>query len=184
MSSVPQARNSSVTAGRPTGPGTTVRAEYPPADYWRRWCSDAPPPVVPVTADPAAEEVVVAETTPMVMPNEVGEPAYRILIVEDDRSQALFAQGVLKGAGMDAEVVQVASDTMAALDRFIPDLVLMDLHMPGMTGTELTALIRSNAAYAHIPVVFLTGDTNPESHFEVLDSGARSAKLCVVAPVP
>ena len=67
---------------------------------------------------------------------------------------------------------QVASETMATLDRFIPDLVLMDLHMPGMSGTELTALIRSHAAYAHIPVVFLTGDTNPESHFEVLDSGA------------
>ena len=172
MSFVPQARNSSATTGRPAGSGTSARAEYPPADYWRRWCSDAPPPVVAVAADPAAEEVVEVEATPMVVPSDVGEPAYRVLIVEDDRSQALFAQGVLKGAGMDAEVVQVASDTMATLDRFTPDLVLMDLHMPGMSGTELTALIRSHAAYAHIPVVFLTGDTNPESHFEVLDSGA------------
>jgi len=172
MSFVPQERNSSATAGRPAGSGAIARAEYPPADYWRRWCGDAPPPVAAIAADPAAEEVVEVETTPMVVPSDVGEPAYRVLIVEDDRSQALFAQGVLKGAGMDAEVVQVASDTMATLDRFTPDLVLMDLHMPGMSGTELTALIRSHAAYAHIPVVFLTGDTNPESHFEVLDSGA------------
>ena len=105
-------------------------------------------------------------------PEEQGEPAYRILIVEDDRSQALFAQSILKGSGMDAEVVALASEALAAMERFQPDLMLMDLHMPGMTGTELTAQIRHNAAYAHTPVVFLTGDTDPERHLEVLDSGA------------
>ncbi len=171
MSFVPNDRNAS-SAGRPGGPGTAVRAEFPPAGYWRRWCADAAPPEAVQTTDPVETAEAIVEATPMVVPAEQGEPAYRILIVEDDRSQALFAQGILKGAGMDAEVVPVASETMAALERFHADLVLMDLHMPGMSGTELTAQIRSDAAYAHIPVVFLTGDTDPESHLEVLDSGA------------
>jgi PleD family two-component response regulator/EAL domain-containing protein (putative c-di-GMP-specific phosphodiesterase class I) len=172
MSYVPYERSASTTAGRPGGSGAMVRAESPPAAYWRRWCEDALPPVMPELADPMAEEVAAVEAAPKVVPVEQGEPAYRILIVEDDRSQALFAQGVLKGSGMDAEFVQVAGETMAAMERFLPDLVLMDLHMPGMSGTELTAKIRSNAAYAHIPVVFLTGDPDPERHLEVLDSGA------------
>ncbi len=171
MSFVPNDRNAS-SAGRSGGPGTAVRAEFPPAGYWRRWCADAAPPEAVPATDPVETAEAIVEATPMVVPAEQGEPAYRILIVEDDRSQALFAQGILKGAGMDAEVVPVASETMAALERFHADLVLMDLHMPGMSGTELTAQIRSDAAHAHIPVVFLTGDTDPERHLEVLDSGA------------
>lgn len=164
--------SSTASGGRPGSAGVALRAESPPAGYWRRWCLDAQPPALPQIEDPTTPETVAVEATPQVVPVQQGEPAYRVLIVEDDRSQSLFAQGVLKGAGMDAEVVQVASETMAALDRFHPDLVLMDLHMPGMSGTELTAQIRDHAAYAHIPVVFLTGDTDPESHLEVLDSGA------------
>lgn len=171
MSFVPY--GSSPASGSRAGvPGTSLRAESPPAGYWRRWCGDAAPAATAPAVDPMAAQTAPVEATPQVLPAEQGEPAYRILIVEDDRSQSLFAQGVLKGSGMEAEVVQVASETMAKLEHFHPDLVLMDLHMPGMSGTELTSLIRSHAAYAHIPVVFLTGDTDPESHLAVLDSGA------------
>ena len=60
-------------------------------------------------------------------------------------------------------------DTMA---RVQPDLVLMDLHMPGLSGTELTALIRLHEAFLHTPIVFLTGDPDPEKQFEVLECGA------------
>ena len=72
----------------------------PPAGYWRRWCADAAPPEA-VAADGAGAKPEI-ERTPQVVPEEQGEPAYRILIVEDDRSQALFAQSILKGSGMDA----------------------------------------------------------------------------------
>lgn len=171
MSFVPYG-SSPASGSRASAPGTSLRAESPPAGYWRRWCGDAAAATTAPAVDPMAAETAPVEATPQVLPAEQGEPAYRILIVEDDRSQSLFAQGVLKGSGMEAEVVQVARETMAKLEHFHPDLVLMDLHMPGMSGTELTALIRSHAAYAHIPVVFLTGDTDPESHLAVLDSGA------------
>ena len=51
---------------------------------------------------------------------------YRVLIVEDDRSQAMFAEAILRGAGMQAEVVAIPERMMDALERFNPDLVLMD----------------------------------------------------------
>ncbi|HBK45668.1 MAG TPA: response regulator receiver protein, partial [Xanthomonadaceae bacterium] len=52
------------------------------------------------------------------------------------------------------------------------DLVLMDLHMPDLDGIRLTTLIRQNPQHQLLPIVFLTGDPDPERQFEVLDSGA------------
>ncbi len=101
-----------------------------------------------------------------------GSDAYRILIVEDDRSQAVFAESVLHGAGMKTQWVAVASEAMDALHDFAPDLVLMDLHLPDSSGADLTATIRAEGAYAHLPIVFLTGDPDPETEYMVLDSGA------------
>lgn len=150
-------------------PGAVLRAETPPARYWRRWCEDAPPPEQPAAEDaPAANEPL-----PQVLPHGDGADApYRVLIVEDDPSQALFAETVLNGTGMQAQVVGVSSEVMATMEQFRPDLVLTDLHMPGLNGTEITALIRAHAAFAHTPIVFLTGDPDPETQFEVLQVGA------------
>src|SRR3546814_4095718 len=69
---------------------------------------------------------------------------------------------------MQARVVGVSSEVMATMEQFRPDLVLTDLHMPGLDGAEITALIRAHAAFAHTPIVFLTGDPDPETQFEVL----------------
>ncbi len=100
------------------------------------------------------------------------DPPYRILIVEDDRSQALFAESVLHGAGMETRWVAQAAEVLPVLDAFDPDLVLMDLHLPEGSGTDLTTAIRTAPAHAHLPIVFLTGDQDPETEYRALDSGA------------
>jgi len=145
------------------------RAEFPPAGYWRRWCGDAAPPEPP-RADPPPAPAQVAPP-PAAAPGQQAEP-WRVLVVEDDPSQALFAESVLNGAGMQAQVVSVTSEVMGALEQQRPDLVLMDLHMPGLDGAELTALIRQRPEFATTPIVFLTGDEDPERRFEALDLGA------------
>jgi len=145
------------------------RAEFPPTAYWRRWAADAGQPTLPgdpaEAADPGAQAAAVQAS-------DAVEAPHRVLIVEDDPSQALFAESVLNGAGLQARVVAVANQFMAILGEFQPDLVLMDLHMPGMDGSELTAQLRAQPAFAHIPVVFLTGDADPERQFEMLEVGA------------
>lgn len=163
-------RSKSGTRARPQA--GEVRAEFPPAQFWRRWCEDAGAPIT-VSSDPddAALEAPVRPVTARTADGSPDAP-YRILIVEDDLSQALFAESVLSGAGMQAAVVSVTSEVMGSLESFQPDLVLMDLHMPGMDGTELTGLIREHPAFAHTPIVFLTGDTDLERQFEVLEIGA------------
>ena len=155
----------------PTGGADEVRAEFPPTHYWRGWCADAAAAQFPAANADSAQPV--EPPLPQVLPTgEDADAPYRILIVEDDPSQALFAESVLVGTGMQAHVVTVGSEVMAAMDAFRPDLVLTDLHMPGLNGAEITALIRADAAFAHVPIVFLTGDVDPERQFEVLQVGA------------
>jgi EAL domain-containing protein (putative c-di-GMP-specific phosphodiesterase class I)/DNA-binding response OmpR family regulator len=113
-----------------------------------------------------------AAPAPSSRTGDTQESPYRVLIVEDDRGQALFAQSVLHGAGMQAEVQMQSDGVLDAMERFKPDLVLMDLHMPGRDGMNLTMLIRQQPEYLHLPIVFLTGDPDPERQFEVLESGA------------
>jgi PleD family two-component response regulator/EAL domain-containing protein (putative c-di-GMP-specific phosphodiesterase class I) len=114
--------------------------------------------------------------------NDSGTDPFRVLIVEDDRSQALFAEAILRGAGMRAEVVGMPEQMMASMERFEPDLVLMDLHMPGISGTVLTLQIREHPRFAQLPVVFLTGDQDPERQMEVLELGADDFILKPVRP--
>ena len=96
---------------------------------------------------------------------------FRILIVEDDRSQAIFAESILRKAGMRT---LAATDPLAALDRleeFQPELILMDLYMPNCSGMELTAIIREREAFINTPIVFLSGEHDEEKHFEALNAG-------------
>ncbi len=117
-------------------------------------------------------------------PSATSKPAdpYRVMIVEDDRSQALFAEAILRGAGMIPEVVAAPEQVLATMERFDPDLVLMDLHLPGISGTELTVQIREHPRFARMPVVFLTGDQDPERQMEVLEHGADDYILKPVRP--
>ncbi|MEO7251575.1 MAG: response regulator, partial [Arenimonas sp.] len=99
------------------------------------------------------------------------EAGFRIMIVEDDRSQALFAEGILRNAGMDSLVVLDGLDVMPAAKQFRPDLILMDLNMPGANGIELTALIREQEAFAHTPILFLSGESSDDLQFDAIDAG-------------
>lgn len=107
---------------------------------------------------------------------------YRVLVVEEDRSQAVFAEAILRGAGMLAEVVPQPEGMLEALERFAPDIVLMDLHMPGASGTELTNRIRLHPRFSHTPVVFLTGDADPEREMEALEHGGDDYIVKPVRP--
>ena len=141
-----------------------------PAPAGHRWGGDIPAASAPIIPAPLA-----ANASVQAPPSALGdsdEAPYRVLVVEDDASQALFAEGVLRGAGIQARALRTAAEVIPEMEQFRPDLVLMDLHMPGMSGTELTALIRAHPDFAHTPIVFLTGDSDPERQFEALELGA------------
>jgi EAL domain-containing protein (putative c-di-GMP-specific phosphodiesterase class I)/DNA-binding response OmpR family regulator len=107
---------------------------------------------------------------------------FRIMIVEDDRSQALFAESILRKNGMQAMAVNEASAVLDKLDEFRPDLILMDLNMPVCDGMELTALIREREAYLSTPIVFLSGEGDTDKHFEALSAGGDDFLTKPIAP--
>ncbi|GAB2503901.1 EAL domain-containing protein [Arenimonas alkanexedens] len=103
--------------------------------------------------------------------NPGSDAPFRILVVEDDRNQALFAEGILRNAGMETMVVLDPLDVLQALHQFQPDLILMDLHMPNANGIELTVLIRDQDPFLHTPIVFLSGEADEDRQFDALEAG-------------
>jgi PleD family two-component response regulator/EAL domain-containing protein (putative c-di-GMP-specific phosphodiesterase class I) len=96
---------------------------------------------------------------------------FRIMIVEDDRSQTIFAESILRKAGMETLAINEGLAALDELDRFRPELILMDLYMPDVDGIELTALIREREAFLSTPIVFLSGEHDADKHFEALNAG-------------
>ena len=97
---------------------------------------------------------------------------HRVLIVEDDESQAKFASKLLEKGGLEVLAITDPLRVIEAVCRFQPDLILMDLYMPGADGIELTRMIRSRWQSAAIPVAFLSGEDNPEKKLLALQAGA------------
>ena len=129
---------------------------------------------------PESAEAVIARVRELDQGAEA-EP-FRIMIVEDDRSQAFFAESILRKNGMHTLAVGEASAVLDKLDEFAPDLILMDLNMPVCNGIELTALIREREAYLSTPIVFLSGEGDTERHFEALSAGGDDFLSKPIAP--
>ncbi len=99
------------------------------------------------------------------------QAADRVLVVDDQPVAALFAARVLQGAGLMTERVSDPLAVMRALEEFTPDLVLMDLHMPGISGIELTGIIREDDRFADLPIIFLSAELDPEQQMAALRIG-------------
>ncbi|MCG7899578.1 MAG: response regulator [Candidatus Thiodiazotropha weberae] len=99
-------------------------------------------------------------------------PSKRVLVVEDDESQANFATALLRKGGLKTLSITNPLSVLEAVQEFQPDLILMDLYMPGANGIELTQVIREKAELMPIPIVFLSGEDDMEKKLLALHSGA------------
>ena len=79
-----------------------------------------------------------------------------ILIVEDNEANRLLAGAVLEREGYRVEMAGNADEALQKLANGSPDLILMDVQMPGMDGLTLTRRLKGDARTADIPVVALT----------------------------
>ncbi len=94
-----------------------------------------------------------------------------ILIVDDSASLARYAEIVLEQAGMKPVVVTDPTKVMELLDRVQPDLILLDLQMPGCDGLELAATIRRRDALSHVPIIFLSAERDLLRREAALETG-------------
>jgi len=102
-----------------------------------------------------------------------GEYMIKLLQVEDDADIREITKLALEFAG-GFYVVQCADgpDALVRLQTFKPDVLVLDMMMPGMTGVELLARIRMQPALARIPAVFMTARSLPAQIEELRAAGA------------
>ncbi len=95
-----------------------------------------------------------------------------VLVVDDQPANVRLAGTVLTDAGIDVVPAISGEQALGRLKHVQPDLILLDMRMPGMDGFEVLQRLRGNAEWADIPVIFLTAATERELVVEALDAGA------------
>lgn len=95
----------------------------------------------------------------------------RILLVDDNEVLALRYAAVLEAAGMGARVLHDPAGLLAAFSDYQPDLVVMDVYMPGCKGTEAAQVIRQHPVHCNVPMVFLSTESAMDQQLAALRVG-------------
>ena len=95
-----------------------------------------------------------------------------ILVVDDDTANLRMASHILTSENMRVSCLKSGKDVMKYLRQNRPDIILLDIHMPGMDGFETLAAIRENEETKDIPVIFLTADDDSDTETRGLKAGA------------
>jgi DNA-binding response OmpR family regulator len=99
--------------------------------------------------------------------------AHRVLIVEDENDIAGLIKHTLERTGeTEAEIVTSGDAALKAVAVHPPDLVLLDLNLPVLSGTEVCRILRSRADTKDLPIVMLTCRTNEDDRVGGLELGA------------
>jgi putative two-component system response regulator len=99
-------------------------------------------------------------------------PPRRILVVDDDPGVTLLLRQVLELDGHEVTVAGDGQEALEAVNRWPPDLVLLDLDMPRMSGFEVCAQLKQAPATRLLPVLILTGQASSEVRLRAWELGA------------
>jgi two-component system alkaline phosphatase synthesis response regulator PhoP len=98
--------------------------------------------------------------------------AQRILVVDDDREIVRLVQAYLEQSGYEVLVAYDGEMALHVLRRERPDLVLLDLMLPGRDGRDLTRVVRGDTALAAMPIIMLTARVEDHDKIIGLELGA------------
>lgn len=101
---------------------------------------------------------------------EEPEP-YQVLIIDDDPQLAAYHAEILERAGMSTLTVTDPMRSLEALGAFKPDLILMDMYMPGCNGMELARVIRQDQTFLSVPIVYLSTETDSDKQLNAIYMG-------------
>jgi len=96
---------------------------------------------------------------------------YKVLIIDDSRAQATHTERLLNSAGIVTRTLLDPIHTMAVLADFQPDLIILDMYMPGCTGTELAKVIRHNDRYVSVPIIYLSAEDDLDKQLDAMSEG-------------
>lgn len=95
---------------------------------------------------------------------------YNILIIDDNVQNILVLEDILSPLG-NVYFSESGSNALALVDKIKPDIILLDIEMPDMDGWEVCRELKANPLFSDIPIIFITGHTEPEFERLALESG-------------
>jgi len=97
----------------------------------------------------------------------------KVLIVDDSKTEIMFISELLQKNGFTVRSAENAEDAFKRLAEEIPDLILMDVVMPGQNGFQLTRSINRTPEYAHVPIIICTSKNLETDRVWGMRQGAR-----------
>ena len=99
------------------------------------------------------------------------ETPKRILVIEDQELNRKVVRIVLQSKGYTVVEATDAAEALASLEDAIPQLILMDIALPGQSGEDLTRRIKANLAWGDIPIIALTAAAMSGDRERILKAG-------------
>jgi twitching motility two-component system response regulator PilH len=98
---------------------------------------------------------------------------HKVLIVDDSKTELMFLTDLLQKNGMTVRTAENADEAFKRLTDEKPDLILMDVVMPGQNGFQLTRAINRTPEYSHIPIIICTSKNLETDRVWGMRQGAR-----------
>jgi len=102
-----------------------------------------------------------------------------VLVVDDTEDCRVLLRGMLESKGHHVRLADCGSAALAEVAAKRPDVIMLDLMMPGMSGLEVLTRLRANAETAAIPVILVTARTHDD---DVLDGYQHGADYYITKP--
>jgi diguanylate cyclase (GGDEF)-like protein len=96
---------------------------------------------------------------------------YKVLVLDDSRAQAKYMETVLKKAGMTARIITDPMQIIHALDEFSPEIIILDMYMPGCTGMEIARVIRQQDRFHSVPIIYLSAEDDVSKQLHAMSLG-------------
>jgi two-component system phosphate regulon response regulator PhoB len=96
----------------------------------------------------------------------------KILVVDDEPDVTELVAYNLKTKGFHVETLNDATASIAKARNYHPDLIILDIMMPHLSGIQICRIFRNDNKLARIPIIFLTAKAEPQDRIEGLESGA------------
>ena len=100
-------------------------------------------------------------------------PIQKVLVVDDSKTELMFMTDLLQKQGMKVRTAENGEQALRSLAEEKPDLILMDVVMPGQNGFQLTRTISRNPEFADVPIIMCTSKNQETDRVWGMRQGAR-----------
>jgi diguanylate cyclase (GGDEF)-like protein len=112
----------------------------------------------------------------------LAEEPLKVLVVDDEPEAAAYHALLLEESGMLTHQVHHPADALTVMERFSPDLLLVDVYMPVCSGEELASIIRQQPEHLGLPIIYLSSETDSQKQISAMSAGVEAFLTKPVQP--